>query len=371
MIYRIELRDRDGNFVNVLDNRAQNLKWGYNRVGGCASFRFKVSRKYCTELDLGANFNMRLYRRNPTTKDYDLKYQGRIENVTNKVSGNSEYITVDGFGYQSELKDIVINENYSSTEISVIVKDVLDNYIVPNTNITYDSADIVATGFTPDDLEFSYVTALEVMKKLADITGSREWGVDKDKKFFFKEKTSDIGIFYHLTGGKILDFNLDGSSREIINKVIVIGGDVAGSKFVYTKNYTQNQNKYKRRDRVIQNSAVVSNSVAEQLADAEQAKGDGVVDRGRFRLKDEVFLEDTIPIPRIKIETREILWDEKNWDEFLWAGQDAFEISKINYKIDTNGTLVINIDIGEPIPQITEDVRQLQFNIDQVVQGGA
>jgi len=368
MIYRIELRDRDNEFINVIDNRAQNLRWAYNRIGGCAAFSFKVSSRYCKELELGGNFNVKIYARNHLTKTFDLKYQGRIENTTNSVVKVGEEIVVNGFGYQSELTDIIVNRNYSSTEISAIVKDVLDNDVVPNTNITYDAGDIEATSFTPDSLEFSYVTALEVMQKLADITGSREWGVDKDQKFFFKQRASDTDIFYPLTAGKITNFQLDNSSREIINKVIVIGGDVDGSKFVFTKNYTANQNKYNRRDKIIQNSAVVTNAVAEQLADAEQAIADGIVERGSFTLRDEIFLENTIPIPLVKIQTREITWDEKNWDTFLWAGQAAFRINKINYKINNDSSLSMKVNIGEPIPQITEDVRQLKFNIDQVVQ---
>ena len=368
MIYRIELRDRNDDFVEIIDNRAQKLRWAYNRVGGCAAFSFDVSKRYCSELSLGANFNVRIYAKNFNTNNYDLKYQGRIESRSNKVSGKKETINIKGFGYQSELKDIIVNQDYSSQEISVIVKNVLDNFVVPNTNITYDSADIEDTGFTADSLEFSYVTALEVMKKLADIVGSREWGVDKDKKFFFKQKSSNTDIFYSLTAGKITGLSLDASSREIINKIIVIGGDVGDTKFVFTKNYTQNQNKYKRRDRVIQNSAVVSNTVAEQLADAEQAIGDGVVDRGRLTLRDEIFLEDTIPIPLIKILTREILWDERNWDEFLWAGQDAFEINKINYKINKDSSLILSISIGQPLPSNAEDINRLKFELDQLTQ---
>ena len=196
MIYRVELRDRDMNFAKILDNRVFNIAWGYDAVGGCSGFSFGADTRYCSEVDFGANFNVRIYRRNPDTLTYDLWYQGRIEVVTNNVTGKKEEISISGFGYQSELNDVIVNDSYTSDEISVIVKNVLDTYVTPNTNITYDSADIEATGFTPDSLDFSYVSAKEIFQKLADITGGIEWGVDKDRKFFFKAKSTKANFFF-------------------------------------------------------------------------------------------------------------------------------------------------------------------------------
>jgi len=368
MIYRIELRDRDLEYIRTLDERVEGLSWGYNRIGGCAGISFRAPSRYCSEVDLGTNFNIRVLAKNLVTGTYDLKYQGRLENIGSNVTGIKESVRVTGFGYQSELKDIIFNKNYASTEISVIVKDILDTFVVPNTNITYDTADIVATSFTPNNLEFSYVTAQQAMSKLADITGSREWGVNAERKFFFKQESAETNLFYPITGGKISNFDIDSSSREIINHVVVIGGDVAGSKFVFEKDYTRNQDKYKRRDKIINNSAIVTDEVAEQFADAAQALGDGAVRRGKFTLKDEVYFEDENPLPLIEIQTREINWDERGWDTFLWAGEPAFQISKIKYTLDSLSNLILNVQVGQPLPSQVQDLKQLQFNLDQVVQ---
>lgn len=370
MIYRVELRDRDMNFITILDNRIKDIVFSFSPIGGCADFSFKALSKYCTELNFGANYNVRISMRNDATKNYDLIYQGRVENIVNDINYSDENIQIQGFGYQSQLSDIVINATYTSTEVSAIIKDLLDTYIVPNTDLTYDLADLENTGFTPDTITFSYVPAIEAFEKLAEITGNIEWGVDKNRKVYFKRR-SDIANFFEPLGKYLSDFKINSSSREIVNRVIVIGAEVSGSKFTYVKDYAKSQRKYKRRDKVIQNSAVTTNQVAEQLADAKYAAGKGMVDRGSFVYEKEFIWETSLPVPLVKIQTREITYDEKAYDTFLYAGQEPFRILKIKYKIDDSSRLSSNVDFGQKTPDIIEGIKQLEFRLNNVVQSGA
>lgn len=371
MIYRIEIRDRDMNFVNVLDNRVSDITWNYSPVGGCAEFSFKASSKYCSELDFGANFNIRIYIRNSLTRNYDLVYQGRIENVTHEVNESLEMVAVQGYGYQSELADLIVNRNYSSTEISVIVKDILDQDVLPNSNITYDVADLENTGFTPDSIKFSYVSALDALQKLADICGSREWGLNKNRAFFFKAQSSAIGFRYLLDGEKVAQFKIDYSSKDIGNRMIVVGGDISGNKYVYVKDDTKSQRKYKRRDRIIQNSAVTTSQVASQLADAKLAELKYVSYRGSVAIVDSVIMESSVPLGLLKIITREIKYNEKKYNTFLYGGQDSFRISKIIYKISEGNILSKAVEFGQLLPSIVEEIKQLDYRINNVVQSGA
>lgn len=370
MIYRIELRDRDMNFVSILDNRVKDIAFSFSPVGGCADFTFKALSKYCTELQFGANYNVRIYIRNESTKDYDLVYQGRIENIVNDINYTDENIQLQGFGYQSQLSDIVINHTYASTEISAIIKHMLDNYIVPYTNLTYDLADIESTGFTPDSIKFSYVPAIEAFEKLSEIIGNVEWGVDKNRKVYFKQRSSEANFFEPL-GKYLSDFRINSSSRGIVNRVIVVGAEVAGNKFVYTKDYAKSQRKYKRRDKVIQNSAVTTNQVAEQLADAKYEEGKGMVDRGSFTYERDFIWETSLPVPLVKIQTREIAYNEKEYNTFLYSGQSPFRILKIKYKIDPSSRLTSLVDFGQKTPDIIEGIQQLEFKLNNVVQAGA
>lgn len=369
MIYRVEIRDRDMEFVNVADKRIGRLQWAYSPVGGCGQFSFSALSKYCTELEFGGNFNVRIKRRDPDTRDFNLIYQGRIENTINEVKDDIEVILVQGYGYQSELSDIRVSRNYSSTEVSAIVKSILDNDVVPNTNITYDSGDIEDTGFTADSIDFKYATALDCMSKLAEIVGSREWGVDKDRKFFFKARSDAEGFHYPL-GKKARNLTINASSREIANRVIVLGKEESGTQYIYTKDYAKSQLKYNRRDYVIQNSAVSTSSVAEQLADAVYAERNGIVERGSVEIIDDRIFEETIPVPLIKIITREITYDEREYDTFLYAGQEAFRINEVSYNVDASGVLRSMLDLGMKTPNIVEDIKKLKFSIENILQSG-
>ena len=366
MIHKIIVSDRDFNVLEDLTAEASNISWGYNRNGGCGSFSFSLPTRFCEETSLGGNFNIKIYAKNLSTKIYDLWYQGRIENKANSVVGNKETLSIKGSGYQSEIKDIYVDTDYSNKTIEYIVDDLLDTYVVGNTNIT--KGTIAATGFTADTLEFS-TDVLSALQTCADIVGSREWGVDKNREFFFKARSSTVGIRYPLDG-KVLKYNVDNSSKDIVNRVVITGGDVAGSSFTRTINNTQSQLKWSRRDRSIQNSAIVTNDVADQFADAIFAEFDDVVRRGKVDLIDNTLIEATIPIPLLEVIAKVDTYGTKLYGTSLYSAVVPFQIQRINYKLGDDGTLTIGMQIGQLRPSIAESLNQLSYQIDQVRQQG-
>lgn len=367
MDYKIVVSDRYFNVIEEIQDIASNISWDYNRVGGCGSFKFDVPIRFCEETFLGGNFNVKIYRKNPTTRAYDLWYQGRIEDKIHNVQGVNEKISIQGSGYQSQLKDIIVNSTFTSQEISTIVTDVLDDDIVPNTDITYSGGDITATSFTPDSIDFNDKDGLDVFQTLADITGSREWGVDKDRKFFFKQRSSSVGLRFPL-GSDGAVFSNDTSSHEIVNRVKITGGDVGGTPFTATYNDTASQNKWKRRDKAIQNSSIVTSQVASQYADAIFAEFRDVVTRGKLDLLKEQLIESTIPIPLLQVIAKGITWGTEKWGTFLYSGLVSYQVSRINYSLDEVGNLKIGLQLGQLRPNVAEDLNQLEYKIDQIRQ---
>lgn len=365
--YRIVLSDREFVVQEILDRLVYNISFGYSRNGGCGQFKFEMDQKYCRDLLFGANYNVKIYRRNPTTKSYELKYQGRIEDKEHSVKAGKESVSVTGFGYQSSLSDIIINQTFTSMSIENIVKSILDNHVVPNTDITYSASDIDATGITLDTFVLNYQSAAQALQTLAETAGSREFGVNKNRQFIFKARSETVGYNYPLE--KLINFSMRTTSKDIKNRVIVVGSGSSGSQFVFSKDYAQSQLKYKRRDAILQRSAVNSNSVATELADAANAEFDDVSFSIKFTLREETFFEDTTPIPLINIITREVTYDELNYDDFLYAGLEPFQISRIDYKILKSGELESTIQAGPLSPTIVEKMGLLNFNLDQVRQG--
>lgn len=368
MDYKIVISDRAFNVIKEIQDIASNISWGYNRVGGCASFAFEVPIRYCEETFLGGNFNVKIYIKNYSTGDFDLWYQGRIEDKGHNVKGIHERITISGNGYQSQLKDIYVDRDYTANEASVIVKSILDNDITPNTDITYDAGDIAATSFTFDSLEVNK-DALDAMETIANVVGSREWGVDKDRKFFFKARSSSVGFRFPLDD-KVLSWNNNTSSNEIVNRVIIIGGDVAGSTFTRTVNDLDSQRKWKRRDKVIQNSSIVSNTVADQFADAIFAESNGISRRAKLQLLDGQLIETTIPIPLVQVVAKSVTLGTKKYGEFLYSGRISYQVNRVDYRIDDLGNMVISLGLGRLRPNIAEDLNQLEYRIDQLTSTG-
>jgi len=371
MDIRVELRDKSFNILEVLDKEVLRPEWGYSRIGGCDAFSFDLPREFCNEKFISGDFNVRFYKRNTSTKAYDLVYQGLVEDKNPNVTGGEETIQVSGQGYQAQLARMYIaDKTYTSTEVSLIVKDILDTYVIPYTDITYTAGDIVATGFTPTSIKFN-TDAMSAMQTLADIVGTREWGVDKDRKFFFKERSSTVGFYFALGGPNVTGFTSDDSFKDIINRVIVQGGDVAGVPYTNTYNDTLSQVKYGRRDAVASNSSILTNDVASQFADSIFAEKNDVVRRARMELANfDDLIEATIPIPLLILVSKGTTYGEKQYGTFLYSGKISYQINKIQYKIDDLGVCKTTLDLGKPRPALSETIAQLEYELEQLRSGG-
>ena len=364
MQYRIELRDKDFNILGFLENEATNIRWEYKRIGGCAGFSFTLPRAFNNLGWVSGDFNVRIYKRT-AAGTFTLWYQGLIEDRS-PILGDKENIQVRGYGYSTQLERILINETYSAQEISAIVTDILDNYIITDTDIAYSAGDIEATTFTVDSLEFKNVTAAEALKTLADLAGTREWGVDKDRNFFFKAR-SEVLNFNWWIGSNINNVNLADTFRDIVNRIVIEGGDVTGTKYTRTINRTVSQLKYNLRSIVIQNAAIVTNDVADQYAGAYLDEFDDVSRRATCEIiNDETQIESTIPMGLASIRESGVRYGEQCYGLFLYSGIVKYQINKIIYSLDNNGMLKKNVDLGQLRPSTSEDLKQLEYQIEQL-----
>ena len=364
MKVKVLISDRSFNVIDQIENEIQSLRWGYGRIGGCADFSFDMPVRFAQDNNLGLNFNIKIYRRNNSTSAYDLWYQGRIESKDYKVNGEQEVISIKGSGYQSQLSDIYVERTYASQEISTIVKDILDNDIVPNTDITYSASDIEATSFTPDSIKFNN-SAVDAFRTLADITGTREWGVDRNRKFFFKARGATVNYKYPM-GNKVTVFEGDNSSKDIVNRVIVQGGDVAGTPYTATYDSVQSQAKWKRRDKTYQNSAITTSAVAQQFANSIFAEFSEVIRRARIEILEEALIENTTPIGLFRLLPKAATYGTRYYGTGLYCGPIDYQINQVGYSLDDNGVLKISLQAGQLRPSVAENISQLQYQLEQI-----
>lgn len=376
MIVKVELRDKSFNLLEILDNEFMNLSWEWSKIGGCGSFSFDLPRAYCNEKFISGDFNIRIYKRNDTTKAYDLKFQGIVENKAPNVKGIEEVISVQGHGYQAQLARIqLVNVTYTGQEASVIIKSLLDNYIVPNTDIIYSIGDLTATSFTFDSITFN-TDVLSAIQTIADTVGTREWGVDENRSFYFLTRSATVGLYFAL-GDKVTAFTSDDSFKDIVNRVIIQGGDVAGSPFTPDAttapyNNTSSQTKYGRHDQIYQNSSILTDAVAQKFAASVLAEKYDVVRRGRCEIVNyETFIEDTLPIPLFELVARGTLYGEKLYGNFLYSGRISYQVNRISYKMaSADNSFVMNLELGQLRPDISETISQLAYQLEQLRSAG-
>lgn len=366
MSFRLELRDKEFVVKEILDNEYLDLRWSYARVGGCGEFSFMLPRRRFQERALTGESNVRIYYRNPDTNTHDLWYQGLIENKVPTVFGNSETIPISGHGYQAQLSRVYLDDvSFTSTEASVIITSLLDTYIVPNTDITYDPGDIEVTSFTPDSITFNE-SVLDAIQKLSEIVGSREWGVDKDRKFYFKGKSSTTS-FRFVNGMNITNFLDNQDFTQIVNQVFIQGAQVGGTYFKFgAYDDVSSQAKYNLRTRFIQNSSITTESVAAQFSSSVLEEFSEVSRRASCELIDfKAQIEATIPINLFAEISKKVKYGQKKYGTFLYSGIVNRLINRVNYSLSNNNTLQVSLDLDQLKPNVAEQISQLQYNLEQ------
>ena len=362
MQYKIVISKRDSIDTPSAEihNEADNLRWDFNRIGGCGSFGFDIQKRLFSDRNIELDANVKIYLKESGT--YTLRYQGKVQSKNYSVRGNNETINVQGYGYQVELDNIYVDRDYSSTETSIVVADILNTDITPNTNVLFaSSTGLDVTSYTPDSLEFN-TEAKNALQTCSEIVGTREWGVDTTRNFYFKTRSTTVGYSFPI-GSKVENIGYDVSSKDLVNRVVVIGGDVSGSPFTRVVDDAKSQLKWKRRDEVIQNSSIVTNAVADQFGNAKIAEFGTASRRVRLSYIGDTIWEDTIPIPLIQIKTDVDRYGQRKYGYGLYNANVNLRINKISYSINDEGVMKSSLDLGQLRPDIAETISQLDNKI--------
>ncbi len=353
----------------ILDNEFYDLYWAYASVGGCGEFSFKLPRKRFSEKAISGAYNVKIYSRNTATNVFDLWYQGLIENKIPNVQGLTEDIEFSGQGYQVQLGNIYINNvTYTGMEASVIIKSILDTYIVPYTNISYNILNLQATTFTFDSITFNE-TVLSAIQKIADICGGVEWGVDRNRSFYFKAESTTPGFIF-LQGNNITNFQDNQDFSSIINQVFVQGAQSGGTYF-FNGPYDNlgSQAKYGLRQQVIQNSSITTSMVAEQLATANLAESQEVNRKATCQIVNyEGLIESTTPLPLFQEISKKIKYGQKKYGTFLYSGIVSRKIVKVNYALTNNNSFTIGFELDHQLPKLSQKIGRIQYTLDQISQ---
>lgn len=362
--FALEIRNRNFDLFKVVTKFQKGLSWNWDLVGGCGQCSLDLGREHDFLNGIGPDFDLQIW-----LEGFGLVYRGYLE-MNRPVIQTPDTIKLSFVGYSGQLSRVRVNKTYNYQEISVIVKDILDTYVVPETKITYDETDIELTTFTPDVIEFDTM-APSALKTLADIAGNVEWGVDRNRKFFFKQKSREVR--HRVRISKDVDkYDYIDDYAGITNRIHVKGGTVAGAKFEDTVNNEESQTAYGIRSRIASNSAIITSAVAQRWGSGLLASEARIQRRATILLvKNEAFFEQTVPVGRIVVIDPPIIQAKKYGDpdaiygSFRYGQQPDYEISSIKYSLADEGTSV-NINAGFARPNLTEEIKRLEYEIEQL-----
>ena len=258
--------------------------WTHARIGGAGRAEILV-KGGLADMDTAVQneYEVELERGDPV-----VWYRGRVVGYKYETQGAGAVNTrLFCEGYLTKLAQLKIDKDYTSSTVKVIVTDILDTYVTPNTRIAYTASDVVGA-YTVNSVSFKGRTVLEAFEMLGMMQGSTEWGVTEGNpkpQFYFLAEGSGTSEAQVLQFGKdAVDVTAEGSFESGYSTVKVIGG-YGSTGAIVTGSYTDAtaQTSFGKREKVISDSAVLNASDADRLAQnyaTVYANGNG-----RYRVK--------------------------------------------------------------------------------------
>jgi len=262
--YAIELRDSAFRLKQRLEHLAVNVSWEWNRVGGCGRCTFEVPGDYL-RFTIDADDDIRIYLPDAGGTTATLWYRGYVETWTPLLSGGSKgTIRVECMGYFGWMDRVVAHDSggqkvYSSSEISLTVTDLINTFIVPNSDIALGTVD--ASDFVADTLEFKS-SVKEALRTCFDLAGGVEYGVDASLNFYWRNPVYTASKKYYV-GDRIANLSEKVDFKGLANYIFLEGGDNGDGVTFTAYGLAQDSiNRFGRREDIVSNGAIVTGSVA-------------------------------------------------------------------------------------------------------------
>ena len=226
--YKIVFYTKAGAKVGEISSEVQNsVLIGANfelLVNGCGKFELELSELPSPLSDVTYNYRVDIHLFGDTSP----WYSGYIIKIPQ--SGTTEStLKYSGFGFYNQLQDIMINASYTTDQVSVIVKDLMTEYIESGTDIVYNVDKIEDTSYEVQSINWDRVFAKDCLKQLSELYLGFEFGVDEDRELFFRAKDVDVYDIARLwVSQNIQTFIPQEDIDKVRNKLHIYGGEVTG-----------------------------------------------------------------------------------------------------------------------------------------------
>jgi hypothetical protein len=232
--YRVVVLDRSGYALRFLRKQVDTISWEYKREGGCGDMSLNLRGRFDDYGDIEADYEIQVWIVKATGSSYTKVYSGYVYDIIPTLD-EKESVVIRCAGYSTQLDRVVIRNDdgsgitdlpYNQVQISVndanaeaIVNNIIKNSVAPVTGIIFDYTKIETVSYAPDEFKVGD-SASKLITELAALAGNYEWGVDVDKKFFFKAKSTTRGYNF-IVGDDVTKYRPQESFSKIKNRVIL------------------------------------------------------------------------------------------------------------------------------------------------------
>lgn len=362
---RIEIRNNDGVLLSYLNQITSSVNWDWNRIGGCGECNLKVKADFDSVLagSFSEDAEIRIYIPNANGTS-QLWYSGFIDKVTPTI-GAIEYLDLYCLGYVNQLKRVIVKDKtYSNQELSTIVQNIAEVYATDFTSVVSTAPFYEDSGFSADSLYFNE-SAFDAISKLADIAGKTEWGVDENKKLFFKRRNDAVMNYFNYKQD-FASFQPTKDFDPIVTSIYLEGGDGYTQKFSVT-------NKISTREIIISNSSISTQSVGYRYAKSIlKDKGSPTRSYQGKQIGRTTRIESTIPIggcylfEKIGVKLKYDVASQK-YDTGLKydGGNITLQVERIKYELKDSG-INATLSFGAIPPSVSDDLSKIDYEIAQV-----
>ena len=417
--YYIELRDKSGTFLDILEEDVFSIFWSDNSIGGCGDAEIALRREFDNFGDIDLDYDVRIYRvPTPIIKttgakrlgtgvsgDFtvpgllagdvgvrEMRWRGFVREL-NPVLDSRESVRLKCSGSSRQLEYIAVpNLTRASEDVGATARYIIDTYVVPGSQIkrTASLNQCEDTGITLSGTGLKFDTsAWEALKTLAEIGGNAEWGVrpnlnpatPEDNEIYFRVRSSTIKQTYAI-GDRIKYYESRKTTDEIVRKVYLRGN--TGFTATLTSGLGLEAGRYKERIMLVPSIANAADATLWgnayfSLKETAQQKARLILGATDAWIENDPQSAGGMPpLGKLRILGGPIF---VKYGGGILPGALPFRLSgtigattDVSYRINSilyrpvGGSLQIEIDLGERRPALADLIRGIEYKLSELRQ---
>lgn len=362
----VRLYDKNGDKIDELQMKS-NVTWEWNRKGGCGQCQvtFPTTDDSYIHDYLRPGANVEIYTKLDGVET--LRYAGKLIRPTRSVQNNQEVIVGTFYGYLIELSGQTVVRNYIGSGIKTIMQDVLDQDVSPNTSITYLDADIDDPGYSIESISLNHLTQ-DAMSLLVSLAGNYEWGVDQNKRFFFKATDPNVKHIFIL-GQDVINYTEERQDDQIVNQLDLYGANDVSTTI--TCDMSVSIYGLKKASPIYDHS-ILGLSDLNRLGVSILKKASGAIHSVKFNIiKADVFIEQTLPIGAAAVNRQQFRnrpkygTSHKYGTKIRYGNIKRDQFENIVYEI-RSGAILATATLINDIPNISDLQKRFEFEIKEL-----